>query len=345
MSRIQYDDNMKIAEAISKPDVQFYNVDGEPFSIHGVWRDGESYCRVPLEVAKNVSKGILDSRGNTAGGRVRFKTDSPYIAIKVEYGVYELSTITSNVAMVGFDVYADDSFAGVFRPPVNFDGSDLISVIDLGEANERVITINMPLYSEVKKLFVGVAKDSKISHAPAYKHERPMVFYGSSITNGAAASRPGATYTARLSRMLDSDYHSLGFGGLAKGEPAFAEYISGLDMSLFVLDYDHNARTLEHLQDTHERFFKIVRDKNPNLPIVIISRPNIGPDVEKRFEIIKATYDNAVANGDKNVYLIKGIDLLTEGDLDFTADKTHPSDLGYYFMAKGIYPIIRSIIE
>ena len=345
MSRIQYDENMKIAAAINKPDVQFYNVDDEPFSIHGVWRDGESYCRVPREVAERVSKGIYESRNNCAGGRVRFKTDSPYVAIKVEYGVYECSTITPNVAMVGFDMYADDCFAGAFRPPVIFEGEDLASVVELGEAKERVITISMPLYAEVKKLLVGVASGSKISHAPRYKHEKPIVFYGSSITNGAAASRPGATYTARLSRMLDSDYHSLGFGGLAKGEPAFAEYIAGLDMSVFVLDYDHNAPTLEHLKNTHEPFFKAVREKNPDLPIVIVSRPNIGPLVEERFEIIKATYDNAVASGDKNVYLIKGTDLLAEGDLDFTADKTHPSDLGYYFMAKGIYPTLKSIIE
>ena len=347
MARIQHDENMKIAASINKPDVRFYNIEEEPFRIYGVWREGNSYCRVPGEVAKTVSNGIYDMHTSSAGGRVRFVTDSPYVAIKVEYGAYELSSTIPHLAMVGFDMYADGEYAGAFRPPLDFYGSTMASVVELYSTKPRLITINFPLYAEVKSMCVGVADGSEIQHAPDYTHEKPVVFYGSSITNGAAASRPGATYTSRLSRELDFNYHCLGFGGLAKGEESFAKYISTLDMSAFVLDYDHNAPTLEHLQETHERFFKTVREKNPTLPIVIISMPtNLkNRSVDERFAIIKKTYDNAIAAGDKNVYLIRGTDLLDGGTLDYTVDTVHPSDLGFYMMAKGISPILKSILE
>jgi hypothetical protein len=259
--------------------------------------------------------------------------------------------------MVGFDMYADNAYVGTFRPPVEFCGEPLFSSLDVPAAlpNEkpsdasvperkmRLITINMPSYAGIKTMKIGIAKDAKISHAPDYTLEKPIVFYGSSITNGAAASRPGMTYEARLSRELDANYINLGFGGLCKGEPQMAEYISGLDMSIFVMDYDHNAKSVEYLASTHEPFFKTVRKNHPDMPIVLISRPNYSPDVAERFAVIKATYDNAKANGDENVYLIDGREFFG-ADNDLTVDGIHPTDLGFYFMAKRISDELRPII-
>lgn len=344
---IQFDKNMVIETELNKPDIKFYDIDSEPFKIYGVWREGESYRRIPQNIADTISEGIKFGCRKAAGGRVRFVTDSPYVAIKVEYGIYELVTAMANTGTVGFDMYADDKFVNSYRPPIRFCGEDFESVIDIaGERKERLITINMPLYSEVKRMYIGLSSDAKIWHAPDYKHEIPVVFYGSSITNGAGASRPGATYEARLSHKLDVNFHCLGFGGLAKAEPEMAEYVAGLKMCAFVYDYDYNAKTVEYLAETHERMFKTVREKNPNLPIIIISRPNVGPETEARFEVIKRTYDNAIAAGDKNVWLIKGTEFYSEEHgVDFTVDGTHPTDLGYYFMSEGICPILSKILK
>ena len=76
-----------------------------------------------------------------------------------------------------------------------------------------------------------------------------------------------------ISRALDCDYVNLGFWGNAKGEEEMANYIATLKMSAFVYDYDYNAPSAEHLQATHEKMFKIIREKQPNLPIVILSAP------------------------------------------------------------------------
>ena len=254
-------------------------------------------------------------------------------------------------------MYADSAFIGTFRPPVDFKGEQLVSAIDIpatlpyeaasnitsDERKMRLITIDMPSYSGVKNMHIGISEGAKISHAPDYTLEKPIVFYGSSITNGAAASRPGMTYEARISRELDANYINLGFGGLCKGEPEMAEYIAGLDMSIFVMDYDHNAKTLDHLAATHEPFFKTIRKSHPDIPIIIITRPNYSPCRFDRIEIIKATYENAKANGDENVYFIDGKEFF-ESNNDFTVDGVHPTDLGFYFMAKRIGEELRPLV-
>ena len=123
-----------------------------------------------------------------------------------------------------------------------------------------------------------------------------------------------------------------------------AELICGYDMSCFVMDYDHNAPTLEHLKETHEPFFKYVRERHPELPIILVSRPDNCDD--ERINVILNTYNNAVKAGDKNVYFINGKDLFTDKDRDAcTVDGCHPNDLGFYRMAKAIAPVVKKALE
>ena len=218
-------------------------------------------------------------------------------------------------------------------------------MLTLGEKKKRVITVNMPNYAEVKKLFVGVENTAEITEAPDYKHEKPIVYYGSSITMGGCASRPGMSYEAIISRRLDTNFINLGFSGLARAEDAMAEHVSELDMSLFVFDYDYNAPDAKFLEKTHERMFKTVREKNPELPILMLSRPRVTDINDDRYAVIKKTYDNAVKAGDKNVYIVRGDDLISECGMECTVDFVHPTDLGFYLMANHLEPIIKKIIE
>lgn len=150
-----------------------------------------------------------------------------------------------------------------------------------------------------------------------------------------------------LSRLLDTNYINLGFGGGARGEDAIADYIKKLDMSVFVLDYDHNAASAEELQNTHEKMFKKIREENPKLPIIIMPRPNytLSKAQQERFEIIKRTYDNAIKSGDKNVYFIDNKTLMAIARNDGIVDDCHPNDLGFYSMAKAIEPVLKKILK
>ena len=147
---------------------------------------------------------------------------------------------------------------------------------------------------------------STVAEGRTPRIDRPLVFYGSSITQGGCASRPGNNYMNHACRWLDADFINLGFSGSAKGELCVADYIASLELSAFVMDYDHNAKSVKQLKETHEKFFKTIRAAQPNLPIIVVSGPRDGSyePYRQRRDIIKRTYDHAVAAGDKNVYFV-----------------------------------------
>ncbi|MBQ2721700.1 MAG: hypothetical protein IJF70_02210, partial [Opitutales bacterium] len=208
----------------------------------------------------------------------------------------------------------------------------------------RDYTLYLPLYNSVKSIEIGFAPSAKVEAPTPHKVKKPIVFYGSSITHGACASRTSLPYTALVCRDVDAPMVNLGFSGNAKGEPKMAELIASLDMSVFVYDYDYNAPTAEHLAKTHEPFFKIIRKAQPNLPIIMLSRVSHAND--ERANIVKQTYENAKKAGDKNVWFIDGRDLFK--DLPFallTVDHCHPNDLGFYLMYKNVMPAIKEALK
>ena len=210
-------------------------------------------------------------------------------------------------------------------------------------------TLNTPHYSEVKSLSIGIAKGSRLGKGKQYGNRKPVVFYGSSITHGAAAGRPGNTYLNFISQKYNLDYVNLGFAGKALGETTMAEYIAGLEMCAFVCDYDHNANTVERLLRSHYRLYEIVRKVHPDIPYIIVTRPDFYPKVEENAKlraVIKDTYDRAVAAGDKNVYFIDG-ERLFDGEFyeSCTSDGIHPNDLGFYRMAEKIGPVLATALR
>ncbi len=311
--------------------------DAKDLDVYGVFYDDGLFRRMPEDVAFSVSeKTGLISR-ECAGGRVRFVTDSPYVAIYVTYRAVSKVTSYSNTATLGFDLYSERGYVGAFIP-ANDTETELESVLDTIHEGENVYTLNFPICSQISSLYIGVKEGSVLKKAPRYALSTPIVYYGSSITQGSSASRPGTTYENIISRALDADYINLGFWGNAFGEEKMAEYVAGLKMSAFVYDYDFNALSVEHLQNTHEKFFKIVRKAQTNLPIILCSAPryHFTDAYEKRLEIIKTTYENAVKAGDKNVVFLSGKEMMKDvKDVAF-ADSVHPTTVGFIEMAKHI---------
>ena len=169
--------------------------------------------------------------------------------------------------------------------------------------------------------------------------------YGSLITQGGCASRPGMSYQSIVSRKFNCDYINLGFSGNAKAEDEITDYIKNLEMSVFVLDYDHNAPTVEHLKNTHEKMFKAVRNAHPDIPVIMMSRPKhfLTEEEKERRKVVETTYNNAVASGDKNVYFIDG-SLLTElCKDDGTVDNCHQTDFGFVSMANAVSRVMENL--
>ena len=341
------DRNFAVQTSLDLDGLRFYNIREAHFSLYGVFWENGQYRRLPEQVARSVSQGVNDVHTHTAGGRVKFITDSPFVAIHAVMPAVGRMSQFALTGSGGFDLYVGkkEEYYAAFIPPSGIsDGYE--SVIRFGDSREREITVNFPLFSMVAELYIGLEKNAVVKQSSGYKHKKPIVFYGSSITQGGCASRPGNAYASMISRALQIDYVNLGFSGSAKGEEEIAQYIKGLDMSAFVYDYDHNAPTLRHLEETHRRMFWTVRESNPDLPILILARPawRLDQEEKQRLAVIQRTYTEAIAAGDRNVYLIDGAALMKYARNDGTSDGCHPNDLGFYSMAKSLIRRLKDLI-
>ena len=349
MDIIRSDKNFLIEKHPQFGEVKFYSPDSIPFSVYGIKYENGKYRRLPEKTAKTVNPGVYALHANTAGGRIRFSTDSSFVAIKVKYGDTGKMPHFAISGSAGFDLFEtgkNGGYIGSFIPPFDVRKS-YEGIIRLDSAKKRELLINFPTYSEVKEISIGLSPEASVQPANPYSIETPYVFYGSSITQGGCVSKPGSTYEALLSNEFDADYINLGFSGSAKGEDEIAQHIASLDMSIFFFDYDHNAPDHTHLSATHEKMFKIIRKAHPQLPVIFMSRPKYsldGDDIKRR-EIIFTTYKNAVDGGDENVYFIDGPELMKYVKTLGTVDNTHPTDSGFFSMYLALRPVVEKIIE
>lgn len=341
----------KILEAAMK----LFSCSDYPIEVHGLvnFQKSGSFERLPEEIMQKLPN-LRQFGSRSTGGRITFKTDTKKLYLKLVSKTFIRDVGTTQIGSSGIDVYIGDRKKGIFIGSVyptgakNTDPLNSESTFSLpGEITD--VTVFMPKNEIIENIFIGIDDDASLFSPTPYVNELPVVFYGSSITEGGSAGRCGNAYTAFLSRHLNMDYINFGFSGSAKGETEMAEYIASLPMSVFVLDYDHNAPDEKFLENTHERFFKTVREKNPYLPIIIMTMPDYMYDeaaCEKRTAVIRKTYENAIENGDKNVYFIDGKTFFGDDDVfACTVDKIHPNDLGCYRMAKVIEKTLSPLIE
>lgn len=346
MDIAKIDPNFSIKTVSDGLDITYYDAKESPIKLFGVFYENGKYVRMPEKVAKTVSEGVHSLYHNTAGGRICFKTNSRYIVLAAKTANPGKMPHMTTLGSAGFDLYVKDDFSGVFMPEYNFDES-YTSVVDFGFEEMREITVNFPLYSGISDVYIGVTSDSVIEEYYPYKKILPIVYYGSSITQGGCATRPGNCYQAEIARRTGVNYINLGFSGNAKGEQSMADYISELNMSIFVMDYDHNAPTPEYLKNTHEKFFKTIREKNKDLPVIFVTKPDFNNhDGKLRRDVIHTTYRNAVLSGDENVTLIDGSMFFNGRKRDFcTVDGTHPNDMGFYYMSEAIGEVIENLLK
>lgn len=369
----EIDKNFAVTK-IGDAEFDFLDVLQAPFVLEGLPFSNQPGEGAPyFRLSKTVLDGLALERGVPscielsrclAGAAIRFRAKAKRMAIRYTTRESWDMSHMPRIGSMGFDLFRiapGDSqyrFLGGIQPPRGADAVSSVSdeaIISFGPCapldEECEYMLNLPLYGGLVKLELGFPPDSIILPPRPHKTTKPICFYGSSITQGGCASRPGNNYCAQLCRAVDAEQINLGFSGSARGEKAVAEAICQLDLSCFILDYDHNAPDPEHLDKTHERFFKIVRNAHPDLPIIILSRPNVvlqerDPDTDRRREIIKRTYLNAVASGDKHVWFIDGATLFGTEDRDAcTVDGCHPNDLGFYRMFKTVLPVLQEALK
>ena len=349
------DKNFQLA-TIKETDVVWRNARDTAFSLHGVFYSEEErkYRRVPKTVADSVSAGVSYLSTCTAGGRLRFKTDSSYVAVKALIPFFIPMRHMTFCGTAGFSLYENGKFIGIY----SLEYSHLQKAIDGQIAYEGIlyfrtqgvkeVELYFPLYNGVLELFVGTKETSFIQPMPYANGRKPIVFYGSSITQGGCASRPGNDYISYLSRWLDMDIINLDFSGNGKGEKEIRDYIAELDVSAFVMDYDHNSPTTATLEETHYPLYKAFRDTHKDAPVLFVTKPDFENDPSEplRRAVIEKNYHRALEEGDTNVGYVDGETLFQTSDRDAcTVDNSHPNDLGFYRMAQTIYPALKTLLE
>lgn len=332
--------------------MKYFNCKDKPFEMHGLYKFDEtgSFDRLPEHV-KASAKCAASMSAFSVGARLCFRTNSKHVYLQMKS---KPTTFTA-----GMSACAGQSLHALFGDRANpfYAGAWTLSPIGATEVKgttpfikmqgDDEVTVYLPRNAVVEDIIVGLDDDAQV-WAPTPFNYAPIVYYGSSITAGGSCSAPFCAYTAIISHHLNVDYYNFGFSGACMGEIALAEYFAKIPMSIFVYDYDNNAPDVEFLKKTHEPFLKKFREFAPNVPVVMISKPDcFGFDIEKeRRQVILSTYNSAKNAGDKNVYFIDGGEFF--GDKDryaCTVDCLHPNDVGHRRMAEHIEPVIKSILE
>jgi lysophospholipase L1-like esterase len=323
---------------------------------------GHYYARLPKEAKETVRSAVWNLSRNSAGLSIRFRTNSSQI--RIQYGVAgELSLPHMPATGVsGVDVYAKDGNGAWSWCRGNYSFGDTIKYdfLQLKSQEEyhdwgREYRLYLPLYNTVEWLQIGVEEGKSFEVLPL-RLEKPVVVYGTSIAQGACASRPGMAWTNILSRMLDRPVVNLGFSGNGRLEEELIDLMAEQDAKLYVLDCLPNmVPGLGFSPEvTHERIracVKQLRQKRPGVPILLTEHSGysdgaLNPKRKSVYKalnkVMKQAFEELLVAGEDQLFLLTR-EALNLG-LESYVDGTHPSDLGMMQYAVAYEKIIRDII-
>lgn len=314
--------------------------------------NGGSLARLPVRAFPTLRPEIVQLGSTATGGRVRFRSNTRNLRVRVAHSGDPCMWNMHRVGNSGIDLYAGKQIWGTTAwlcPEPTYEHTFFEAL----EGTEREFTLYLPLYNNVTSLEIGLDDHASILPPSPFAVAKPVVFYGSSITQGGCASRPGNAYPAMIGRQLNLDSVNLGFSGNGLGEPEMARLVAEVDAACFVLDFHINVATPAELRAVYLPFYDTVRASHPDTPIVMLSqifqtREWTEPRaVEKRHgqtAVIRETLAEAIKRGDRNVHFVDGTWLIGPEAEGAFVDGVHPNDLGFQMMADGLAPVLRSLL-
>jgi len=357
---VKLDSNMTI-QAIHDDSLSWLSPLEQPFHIAGfAWFALErQYRRLPVASAEDIPPAVNILADCTAGGQIRFRTDSSRLSIRVKLAASANMYHMPATGQCGFDCYLGEHRNQHYLSTTRFDHTQSAyeaQLFDWGEKRDVHVTLNFPLYQGVEEVWIGVSSDAKVGAPETYASPQPIVIYGTSITQGGCASRPGMAYTNVLSRFLPYELINLGFSGSGRGEPEVARVIASIENpALYVLDYEANTGTVERMAETLPVFIEILRERHPVVPILVVSKipyaterfyPNELKLRLERLNVQRSTVERLQSAGDVNVHFLDGGTLLGDSLYEeCTVDGVHPTDLGFLRMAESLEPVIRGLLK
>ncbi len=305
--------------------------------------------RLPRRLESALPPSVWNLGLSPSGGRVRFRTDSTRLAIRIEYLSPPDMTNMHAFGQTGVDLYVDGAYRSTLIAPKDAAKDKVVEHLFFESLprQEREITLYLPLYKPAKLIALSLDAEASIKKPARFAVAKPVVFYGTSITQGGCASRSGMSYQAILGRALNLDFVNLGFSGNGKGEPVVAGMTAEIDAAAFVLDFSQNNPTIESLKAVYEPFLTTVREKHPRTPIVAITPISASRDSQRLADMrqhIRDVVKARIAAGDTLLTLVEGPALLGPTRLDGLVDGVHPNDLGFQWMADGLAPHVAKVL-
>jgi hypothetical protein len=320
------------------------------------WQDVKSpYDRLPAKAEGKVRDAVWGLSRDSAGQCVRFITAATTIHARWTVTKDRLAMPHMPATGVsGLDLYARDDrgrwrWVAVAQPK---ETTNTVVFADGVKPGPREYLVYLPLYNGVSSVEIGVPAASELVDAPDYPAERarPIVFYGTSITHGACASRPGMVHTAILGRRYQRPVINLGFSGNGRMELEVGELLTELDAAAYIIDCCPNLSG----NDTAARTKPLVeqlRKARPNTPIVLVEdrrytdawlKPSKAERNDGNHRALRTAYEGLVAAGVKGLYYIHGDDLLGD-DNEGAVDSSHPNDLGFVRQAEAFAKVLDAL--
>jgi lysophospholipase L1-like esterase len=320
-------------------------VNGLPF-----WEENQpDLYRLPKSIKDDVRKPVWRLSQSPSGGRIRLRSNCTTLSVRLEYPHQGNMKNMHVFGQCGVDLYVDNNYV---RTAIPKDSTYIEFTFFEDRPKEiRNLTLYLPLYSSVKVLAIGVNKNARFEKPLPFVVEKPVVYYGSSITQGGCASHPGMSYQAILSRNLNVDFVNQGYSGNGMGEPEMAEAIASMDASCYVMDFGVNLPTADSLNKVYGPFLDLLRARRPDTPIIAVTPIY---NAHEFWGANKATHMRDIVRkeiarlreaGDKNIILVEGFELLGPEYGDGFVDAVHPNDLGFQAMAEGLQPYVARILN
>ena len=315
------------------------------------------YRRLPVLPAGQIRDAVSELADCPAGGQVSFQSDTRHLAMRVKLAGPANMNHMPATGQCGFDLYLGEPGRQRYHNTARYDIRETGYEVELFEhpdAALRTFTLNFPLYQGVKEVQIGLSPEACVQAPPAWSDERPIIIYGTSITQGGCASRPGLAYTNIASRALNREIVNLGFSGNGCGDPEVLRLMAEIPRpGLWVLDYDANAGSQDELRQSLPAAIKALRAARTDVPILVVSRIVWARDFshaesarnrEIRAEIQRKAVAAARAVGDPCIHFLDGGLLLGPDADECTVDGVHPNDIGFLQIARALVPELQRLV-
>lgn len=328
-------------------------------ALEGRGWEGIGFNRLPDSAENVVRQPVWNLSRQTAGLMLRFTSDSPEIQVTYKpTGNLSMPHMPST-GVSGVDLYVKNDSGKLLWVRGSYKFGETISYtfqLDNEEAEQKEFQLFLPLYNGLSDLQIGIPKDKTFAFTPK-RTEKPILVYGTSIAQGACASRPGMAWTNILAREMDMPIINLAFSGNGRMEAEVTDYVSQIDPAIFILDCLPNLTptagfTSEEIKEKIVYAVTTLRAKYPNTPILLTEHAGYSDGLvyEPRAEI----YENLngwlqESFGNLNEQGVTGIYTLTKDEMglgtDDFVDGTHPTDLGMAKYAEAYAKQLREIFE